>query len=57
MEKTPVAGKGQFPEPYEAFSYESSIRDSSFPGMSEISVVVTVGGESITLSELIRKAK
>lgn len=57
MERNPVAGKGRFPEPYAGFSYETSIRNSSFPGMSEISVVVTDGKESITLSELIRKQK
>ena len=57
MEKTPVAGKGQFPEPYGAFSYETNIKDSSFPGMSEISVVVTDGREQVSLSELIRKVK
>lgn len=57
MEKTPVAGKGRFAEPYAAFSYETNVRDSSFPGMSEISVVVTDGKESISLSELILKTK
>lgn len=57
MEKTPLAGKGRFPEPYAAFSYETNIRDSSFPGMSEISVVVTDGKEQVTLSELIRKPR
>ena len=57
MERKPLAQKGQFPEPYEGFSYETGIRDSSFPGMSEISVIVSDGKESITLSELIRKQK
>ncbi len=57
MEKNPVAAKGQFPDPYAAFSYETKIKDSSFPGMSEISVIVTDGKESIKLSELTRKAK
>lgn len=57
MEKKPLAGKGQFPEPYSGFSYETNIRDSSFPGMTEISVTVTNGKEEIALSELIRKVK
>lgn len=57
MEQAPATDKGQFPEPYTAYSYETDIRDSSFPGMSEISVTVTDGKERIALSELVRKAK
>ena len=57
MERNPVAGKGQFPEPYSGFSYETNIRDSLFPGMSEIWVVVRNGKETIALSELIRKPR
>lgn len=57
MERTPAAGKGQFPEPYEGFSYETAVKASSFPGMSEISVVVSDGKEKISLAELIRKVK
>ncbi len=58
MEKTPAAGKGQFPEPYSDISYETNVKDSSsFPGMSEISVTITEGKEQIKLSELIRKTK
>lgn len=55
MEENPVAGKGQFPEPYSSFSYETNIRDSLFPGMSEIQVVVGDGKETVKLFELIRK--
>lgn len=55
MEKNPLAGKGRFPEPYAGFAYETTVKDSSFPGMSEISVVVGNGKDAITLSELIRK--
>ncbi len=57
MEKKPVSEKGKFPEPYTGFSYETGIRDASFPGMSEISVVVSDGKESVALSELVRKKK
>ncbi len=57
MERKPVTDKGQFPEPYSSFSYETAVRDSSFPGMSEISVTVSDGKESVRLSELIRKQK
>jgi len=57
MENTPSAGKGQFSEPYEGFSYETNIKDSAFPGMSEISVTVTDGKEQIKLAELVRKTR
>jgi len=57
MEKRPLTEKGKFAEPYADFSYETSVKNSSFPGMSEISVTVSGGKESLTLSELIRKQK
>lgn len=57
METNPIEVKGNFPEPYSGFSYETNVMDSSFPGMSEIRVVVRNGKEKIILSELIRKPK
>jgi general secretion pathway protein I len=54
MEKKPEEGKGTFPDPYAAFSFETSIKDASFPGFLEISVSVRSGNETVTLSELIR---
>ena len=57
MERKPLIEKGQFPEPYSGFSYETGIKASSFPGMSAISVIVSDGKESVTLSELVRKQK
>lgn len=57
MEKNPVAGKGHFQEPYAGFFYETNIKDSFIPGMSEIQVVVWYGKETVKLSELIRKKK
>lgn len=57
METNPIEAKGNFPEPYSGFSYETNVMDSSFPGMSEIQVVVRNGKEKIILSELIRKPK
>lgn len=57
MEQKPSSDKGNFTEPFSAFSYETSTTDSQFPGMSEISVTVRNGKEEITLSELVRKPK
>ena len=57
METKPAGGKGQFPEPYASFSYETNVKDSLFPGMSEITVVVKNAQEEFSLSELVKKAK
>ena len=57
MERSPSSQEGAFPEPYAAYSYEATVKDSSFPGMSELSVTVRNGKEEILLSELIRKKK
>lgn len=57
MEKNPVESRGLFHEPYSNFSYETSVKDSPFYGMYEITVTVRNGKEDIRLSELIRKAK
>lgn len=57
MEQSPAESKGFFPEPYSDFSYETSVKDSSFYGMSEIAVTVRNGKEDIILSELIQKTR
>jgi len=63
MEKTPIEGKGQFPDPYSDFSYETHVTDALFPGvsgiavMSEITVKVKNAKEEFSLSELVRKTK
>lgn len=57
MEKTPSESRGNFEEPYASFSYETFIKNSIFPGMTEISVTVRSGKEDIKLSELVRKTK
>ncbi len=55
MERKPEEGKGTFPDPYAAFSFETSMKDASFPGFLDVSVSVRNGNETVTLSELIRK--
>ncbi|HYA13015.1 MAG TPA: type II secretion system protein [Syntrophales bacterium] len=57
LELNPKESKGNFPAPYDMLNYETKVKDSSYKGMSEITVVVGNGKESITLSELIRKLK
>lgn len=55
IQDNPDTGKGLFKEPYADYSYETSARDSGFPGMTEIAVVVRNGKENVTLSRLIEK--
>ena len=57
MERNPAAGKGQFLAPYADFSYETDVKSSLFPGMSEITVKVKNAKEAVTFSELVKKAK
>jgi len=57
MEKNPSEGSGNFQEPYSAFLYETTVRESSFPGMTEIGVAVKNGKEEIRLGKLIRSLK
>ncbi len=49
--------KGAFPEPYSAYSYETSIRESSSPGISEISVAVKRDRDEVRFSELVMSSK
>lgn len=63
MEKNPAEGKGQFPEPYADFSYETHVKDTPFPGMSgitimsEITVKVKNAKEEFSLNELVKKTR
>jgi prepilin-type N-terminal cleavage/methylation domain-containing protein len=57
MERNPAEGKGQFPEPFSGFSYETQVKDSLFPGMSEITVTVKSAKEELSLREVVKKAK
>src|SRR3990172_5409487 len=51
-EQAPASAKGDFPSPYTGFSYITEVRESPYPGVSEISVTVVRGDESVKLSEL-----
>jgi hypothetical protein len=55
MEAVPGETKGNFPAPYETLNYETKVRDSVFPEITEIAVTVGDGTMRVTLAELIRK--
>ncbi len=51
--KRPSEGSGAFPEPYAAYGYETSVKESGFPGMMEIAVKVRSGREEVSLARLV----
>lgn len=55
METEPRETEGNFPAPYEALNYETKVRDSAFPEITEIAVTVGDGKTRVMLSELIRE--
>lgn len=55
METEPRETEANFPAPYEALNYETRVRDSAFPEITEIAVTVGDGKTRVMLSELIRK--
>lgn len=55
LKKTMRTEKGIFSGPLEGFSFETSLKESDYPAIYELSVVVTNGKEEFILSELIQK--
>lgn len=53
MEKNPVISKGVFGEQYKDYTFETDIKDSQFPGIKEIIVIVRYGKEEIKLNEFV----
>ncbi|MFZ3136341.1 MAG: type II secretion system protein [Thermodesulfovibrionales bacterium] len=54
IEKNPAETEGDFPEPYNAYHYATTISASSFPELSELSVVVSNGKEEVKLTEIMK---
>lgn len=57
VEKKLFIQKGEFPAPYSDYHFESVIRESSYPGISEITVTVGRGNEAVQLSDLVENKK
>jgi len=53
LEKNPVRETGNFEEPHDTYTFETFVKDSPYPGISEIIVVVSAGNEEIKLNEFI----
>jgi general secretion pathway protein I len=57
VERNPASDTGQFPDPYSAYHFETVAKKSSYPGILEISVTVSRGDETVTLSDLAASKK
>jgi len=55
LEKKPESKKGEFDAPYNKYAYETFVKESPYPGISEIRVVVTAGKEEVRLNEFVFK--
>jgi general secretion pathway protein I len=55
LEKSPENKKGNFETPYDGYSYETSVKDSPYAGISEIMVLVKGGKEEVRLNEFVFK--
>ncbi len=55
LEKKPENTKGSFEPPYEKYTYETNIKDSPYPHIKEIIVVVKSGKEEVKLNEFVYK--
>ncbi len=55
MEKDPEEKKGVFDEPYKGYTYETFVKESPYPGISEIIVVVRADKEEVKLNEFLNK--
>lgn len=55
MKKLRAEKKGFFEKPYGSYAYETYLKDSPYPGIAEIVVVVKSGKEEVTLNEFVFK--
>jgi general secretion pathway protein I len=55
LEKKPEDNKGIFDPPYDDYTYETSVKESPYIGVSEIAVVVKRESEEVRLNEFIYK--
>jgi general secretion pathway protein I len=57
LEKNPSTATGEFPEPYSGYRFATGVKESPYPGISEIFVIVTKDKEDVRLSELVEIRK
>ena len=55
LEKKPESKKGKFESPYEAYTFDTAVKDSPYPGVNEITVIVTSGKEEVRFNQYLYK--
>ncbi len=55
LERSPENDKGAFDPPYDNYTYETSVKESPYIGVSEIAVVVKAENEVVELNEFISR--
>ncbi len=55
VETNPAATKGDFPAPFSSYHYATELKESPYPGISEILVTVGNGKEEVKFTEFIEK--
>jgi general secretion pathway protein I len=55
MERVPETKTGVFDVPFDGYTYETSVKDSPYPGIGEIIVSVRSDKEEVKLNEFILK--
>ena len=55
LKNSPENSKGTFEQPYENYNYESFVKDSPYPNISEIIVIVRTGKEEVKMNEFLFK--
>jgi general secretion pathway protein I len=53
LEKNPVKTQGTFQDPYKNYTFETSVKDAPYAGITELIVVVKAGDEEVKLNEFI----
>ncbi len=51
------AAKGKFAEPFSAYSFSTEVKDSDYPGISVLAVVVSRGNEEVRFTEMVEKTR
>jgi general secretion pathway protein I len=57
LEENPSTATGEFPGPYSGYRFVTGVKESQYPGISEIFIVVTKDKEDVMLSELVQIKK
>jgi len=57
IEENPAATDGKFDEPYSSYTFSTTVGESLYPGVNELTVKVTGEDETITLRRLKRQSQ